>query len=160
MSSSLLLIMNIKYKISKELLVLQVIASFLPLGVFVFCLLNISKNSPILYIVFSYLFLLVLLVCCISFYFIFQRLWNKVYLYTQKDRSYFYDCLKAKYVEVKIADIGGINDYNLSIYPYSILIIYTNNGKIFTCPDLAEGGKDIISERIYEIIYQTGSDSD
>ncbi|WP_449019733.1 hypothetical protein, partial [Prevotella jejuni] len=106
--------MNIKYKISKELLVLQAIASFLPLGVFVFCLLNISKNSPILYIVFSYLFLLVLLVCCISFYFIFQRLWNKVYLYTQKDRIYFYDCLKAKYVEVKIADIGGINDYNLS----------------------------------------------
>ena len=31
---------------------------------------------------------------------------------------------------------------------------------MFTCPDLAEGGKDIISERIYEIIYQTGSDSD
>lgn len=41
-----------------------------------------------------------------------------------------------------------------------ILFIYTNNGKIFTCPDLAEGGKDIISERIYEIIYQTGNDSD
>ena len=57
-------------------------------------------------------------------------------------------------------NIGGINDYNLSIYPYSILIIYTNNGRIYTCPDLAEGGKDIISERIYEIIYQTGSDSD
>jgi len=41
-SSSLLLIMNIKYKISKELLVLQAIASFLPLGAFMFCLMNIS----------------------------------------------------------------------------------------------------------------------
>ena len=115
--------MNIKYKISKELLVLQAIASFLPLGAFMFCLMNINKTSPILYIVFSWLFLLVLLVCCISFYFIFQRLWNKVYLYTQKDRSYFYDCLKAKYVEVKIADIGGINDYNFSIYPLSFIQI-------------------------------------
>ena len=82
--------MNIKYKISKESLVLQAITSFLPLGASMFCLLNISKNSPILYVVFSYLFLLVLLVCSISFYFTFQRLWNKDFLYTQKDRIYFY----------------------------------------------------------------------
>lgn len=152
--------MNIKYKISKESLVLQAITSFLPLGASMFCLLNISKNSPILYIVFGYLFLLVLLVCSISFYFTFQRLWNKDFLYTQKDRIYFYDCLRAKYVDVKIADIAGINDYGLPIYPYTILIIYTIYGRIFTCPDLAEGGKDKISERIYEIIYKTENNSD
>ena len=61
---------------------------------------------------------------------------------------------------MKIADIAGINDNGLPIYPYTILIIYTIYGRIFTCPDLAEGGKDKISEKIYEIIYQKGSDSD
>ena len=96
----------------------------------------------------------------VSFYFTFQRLWNKDFLYTQKDRIYFYDCLRAKYVDVKIADIAGINDYGLPIYPYTILIIYTIYGRIFTCPDLAEGGKDKISERIYEIIYKTGNNAD
>ena len=35
-------LLNIKYKISKESLVLQAITSFLPLGAFMFCLMNIS----------------------------------------------------------------------------------------------------------------------
>lgn len=147
--------MVIKYKISKELLVLQAITSFIPTGVLIFCIMNVNLNSPILYFIFGWLLVLVLFVGCISLYFIFHRLWTKDFLYVQQDRLYFYDCLRAKYIDVKIADMVGVNDYNLPVYPYSTLIIYTVYGRIFTCPGLTEEGKDYISEKIYEIIYNT-----
>ncbi len=121
--------MNIKYKINKELLFIQAIASFLPLSVFTYMLFHVGRNSEILYLLFLWAVLAALFLTAASFYFLYQRLWEKDYLYTRNDTIYFYDCLKGKYIGVKIEDVAGLNDYHISVYPYTFIIIYTVAGK-------------------------------
>ncbi|MCR5076632.1 MAG: hypothetical protein K6A82_01140 [Prevotella sp.] len=146
----------IKYNINKWYLILRTVSQLIfsvSFTYFIFYILKADLRNLLIIIVYVWGMSLNVASILVCVYLLCQKIWDKAFLCVKGDSVWFYDCLKRRYTSVNVGDICGLNDYNSSYYPHTLLIIYTVNGKIYTFPYFTEEGKDAVSDIIYKILY-------